>query len=217
MTEASRFPGYRVLAKRDTLSWNEQTRRAIDERLRTPEHPRFFTAQEWAVAEALCRRVMPQAPDRPPVSLVALLDAKLLRDLGEGFREVDMPAMQDAWRCGLAALEVEAKNRHAGRSYRSLDDQDKDALIDSMQHGHLKGEHWCGMSAEKFFKQRVLVDVPALYYGHPNAWDEIGFGGPASPRGYVRLDGDRLDPWEAVEATPGGDRDDAEWMNRHVV
>ena len=37
-----RFPGYDVLAKRDTPSWNEQTRRAIDARLAIPHEPRFF-------------------------------------------------------------------------------------------------------------------------------------------------------------------------------
>ena len=34
---------------------------------------------------------------------------------------------------------------------------------------------------------------------------EIGFGGPASPRGYVRMNFDRRDPWEAVETKPGQD------------
>jgi hypothetical protein len=38
-----------------------------------------------------------------------------------------------------------------------------------------------------------------MYYAHPQAWDEIGFGGPASPRGYVRMGFNRYDPWEAVE------------------
>src|SRR5262252_10658338 len=41
------------------------------------------------------------------------------------------------------------------------------------------------------------------YYMHPTAWSEIGWGGPASPRGYVRMDFDRRDPWEAAEAKPG--------------
>ena len=61
----------------------------------------------------------------------------------------------------------------------------------------------------------IIVDVPALY-SHPKAWNEIGFGGPASPRGYVRLDGDRPDPWEAAEAEPGHKRA-AKEQNRHVV
>ena len=55
-----------------------------------------------------------------------------------------------------------------------------------------------------------------LFYSHPTAWNEIGFGGPASPRGYVRLDGDHRDAWEAAEATPGQEKK-AERENRHVV
>ena len=35
------------------------------------------------------------------MSLVALLDAKLLADHGDGFREASMPYMRDAWRQGL--------------------------------------------------------------------------------------------------------------------
>ena len=27
----------------------------------------------------------------------------------------------------------------------------------------------------------------AAFYSHPWAWNEIGFGGPAYPRGYARL------------------------------
>ena len=38
-----RYPGYDVLAKRYTPSWNEQTRRVIDARLAVPAEPRFFT------------------------------------------------------------------------------------------------------------------------------------------------------------------------------
>jgi len=44
--------------------------------------------------------------------------------------------------------------------------------------------------------------VLAAFYSHPWAWNEIGFGGPAYPRGYMRLaPGPRgRDPHEALEA-----------------
>jgi hypothetical protein len=48
----------------------------------------------------------------------------------------------------------------------------------------------------------VLHDICGAYYSHPHAWSEIGFGGPANPRGYVRIYFDRRDPWEATEAKP---------------
>ena len=44
----------------------------------------------------------------------------------------------------------------------------------------------------------------------------MGFGGPASPRGYVRMELDRRDPWEAAEAKPGGESR-ALRENKHVV
>ena len=37
------------------------------------------------------------------------------------------------------------------------------------------------------------------YYAHPWAWDEVGFGGPAYPRGYMRLERGEPEPWEVEE------------------
>jgi hypothetical protein len=72
-----------------------------------------------------------------------------------------------------------------------------------MQHGTLDSPDWAGLPAALFFSERLVADILAAYYAHPTAWSEIGFGGPASPRGYVRMGFDRRDPWEAVEAKPG--------------
>jgi hypothetical protein len=216
VTEPPRYPGYDVLAKRDTPSWDAVTRRVIDERLATPDTPRFLTKEEWEVADALCRRIVPQPGEADAVSLVALLDAKLLGDHGGGFREADMPYMREAWRMALAALDREARAQNNGRGFAELSDEDQDALLSAMQQGKISGERWAGVDAKRFFERRILVDVPPLYYGHPKAWNEIGFGGPASPRGYVRLDGNRPDPWEAIEASPG-QQAKAERENRRVV
>ena len=72
------------------------------------------------------------------------------------------------------------------------------------------------MPSKLFFDKRVVHDIAGAYYGHPTAWNEIGFGGPASPRGYVRLDANRRDPWEAAEGKPG-EETKALKENQHVV
>lgn len=216
MTDNSRYPDYDVLAKRNTPSWDAKTREVIDKRLATPHTPRFLTAAEWTTADALCRRILPQPGESDAVLLVALLDAKLLADHGDGFRDVDLPYMREAWRRGLAAIDGEAKARHDDRGFALLSDPEQDKLLAAMQAGEVRGERWAGFSAQMFFTRRILVDVPPLYYSLPKAWNELGFGGPASPRGYVRLDGDRRDPWEAAEADPRI-RKKAEHENRHVV
>ena len=58
-------------------------------------------------------------------------------------------------------------------------------------------------------------DIVRAYYAHPTAWSEIGWGGPASPRGYVRMGFDERDPWEAAEVK-AGDVANARQKNRRV-
>jgi hypothetical protein len=36
----------------------------------------------------------------------------------------------------------------------------------------------------------------SAFYSHPWAWNEIGFGGPAYPRGYARLGAGEREHWE---------------------
>lgn len=40
------------------------------------------------------------------------------------------------------------------------------------------------------------------FYAHPLAWNEIGFDGPAYPRGYKNLGVDRLEGIEVRDAHP---------------
>jgi hypothetical protein len=88
-------------------------------------------------------------------------------------------------------------------------------LLARMQSGELKSPEWDGMSPKDFFKRRMAHDIVFAYYAHPAAWSEIGWGGPASPRGYVRLDFNERDPWEAAEAGSGDDAS-VRRINRHV-
>jgi hypothetical protein len=208
------YPGYDVLAKRNTLSWNDATRRAIDRRLGIPREPRFFSETEWQTLSALCDRILPQPKDRPPVPLPSLVDDKLLHDRRNGYRNAALPPQGEAWKRGLAALDAAARDLHH-RPFHALDADARDGLIRRMERGTLDGAAWGDMPSRLFFKERILPDVVLAYYSHPTAWSEIGFGGPASPRGYVRLRLDRRDPWEAVEARPG-EEDSARRANAHV-
>jgi len=200
MTE--RYPGYDVLAKQDTPSWNEATRRAIGERLAIEPEPRFFSQAEWRTLQAICARILPQPPGRSSVPLAAYVDEKLLHDRRDGYRHAGLPPQGEAWRRGLAALDAEAK-AIGGRPFHQLEAAEQDAMLKAMQDGLMKGPAWGGMACALFFGHRVLPDITRAYYAHPTAWNEIGFGGPASPRGYVRIGLDRRDPWEASEARPG--------------
>jgi hypothetical protein len=215
---SKRFPGYDVLAKRNTPSWNDKTRQVIDQRLALPRDPRFLNPEEFRTLEAICDRIVPQPPigpgnHREPVPLAAMVDAKLFENRRDGYRDHRLPPLREAWRQGLTGIEAEARRRH-NVSFAELEAAERDALLRAVQEGKIAGD-WEGMPPDVFFAKRLLFDIVTQYYGHPTAWSEIGFGGPASPRGYVRMDFDRRDPWEAAEAKPGEEAA-ARRANAHV-
>ena len=197
-----RYPGYDVLAKRDTPSWNDASRQAIAHRLTTLDVPTFFNEAEWQTLRAICDRIAPQAEHRDAIPLAGMVDRKVAQDQRDGYRQASLPPLREAWRRGLAALDSEARTLHGAR-FHELPAPAQDELLKAMQRGELKGPDWHGMPSHTFFTERVTHDILAAYYCHPKAWNEIGFGGPASPRGYVRMYFNRRDPWEATEAKPG--------------
>ena len=111
-----------------------------------------------------------------------------------------LPPQGDAWRRGLAALDVAARQAH-GERFHDLTPDRQDGLLCRMQNGELAGPEWGGMPSKLFFEHRVIPDITHAYYAHPVAWNEIGFGGPASPRGYVRMDYDERPDTLVVQDT----------------
>ena len=212
--DRTRYPGYDVLAKRCGPSWNEQTRRVVAARLSIDPVPRFFTADEFQTVSVIASRIVPQPEARPPVPVAALVDEKLFRGASDGYRESGMPRDGEAWRLGIRALDAEATTAHGGR-FHTLAEKIQDELLARMQRGQLNSPEWGGMPAKDFFSKRMARDIVLAYYAHPTAWSEIGWGGPASPRGYVRLDFNERDPWEAAEAGRG-DSVSVRRINRHV-
>jgi hypothetical protein len=211
---SNRYPGYDVLSKRDTPSWNDASRRVIAHRLATLDVPTFFNEAEWQTLRAICDRIIPQPDHGTAVPLAAMVDRKVAEDQRDGYRQARLPPLREAWRRGLMALDAEAQAKHGAR-FHTLTSDARDELLTAMQRGQLKGTEWGDMPAQLFFKERVTHDILAAYYCHPKAWTEIGFGGPASPRGYVRMGANRRDPWEAVEAKPGHE-DEAREANERV-
>ena len=192
----SPFGSYDVLDKIDSPSWNDQTRRVVRKRLSEVPGRRFFSEREWLIAEAIAARIVPQ-PDRPsPVPIVPFVDEKLHEKRGKGFRYADMPSAAEAWRRGLAAIDDESRIAH-GHGFVELPDEEKNRILGRVQQGEVASTLWNDLPPRRFFAVILLDDIVGEYYAHPAAWSEIGFGGPASPRGYVRLGFDQRDPWEA--------------------
>ena len=202
-----------MVDRRWTQSWNQKTRQVIDKRLTVHPGPRFFDADEWTTLCAVCARILPQPNDRPKIPLPAYVDERMFHRIGDGYRYLPLPWECEAWKRGLAGLEAAAQP--ATRvAFHALPASKQDEFLTKAEVGELKDGPFTEMPSDLFFRKRVIPDVTNAYYAHPISWNEIGFGGPASPRGYVRMELNDRDPWEPVEAY--GDPERARRENRRV-
>ncbi len=202
------YPGYSTLAQRHF--WDEATRALVLRRVEQVPPIRFFTREEARLLEAVVDRALPQ-DDRDEahrIPIVPWIDERLHADRSDGYRFEGMPPDGDAYRLGLRGIE--ATSRAAlGCAFLDLALREQEEILKSLHDGKPAGGHdvWDRMKAHKFWLL-LMHDVCGVYYAHPWAWDEIGFGGPAYPRGYMRLEHGEPEPWEVEEqryvwAAPG--------------
>jgi Gluconate 2-dehydrogenase subunit 3 len=193
------YPGYDVL--RQKAFWDEATRRLVLDRIEKIPPIRFFTAEEARLMTAVCDRIVPQ-DDRDEshrIPIVNFIDERLLENRLDGYRFESMPSDQEAYRLGLRAIEEIAQHMYSTR-FVELAAIDQELVLKTVHDGDPPAAHdiWCRMSVCRFWLL-LVGDVTGVYYAHPYAWNEIGFGGPAYPRGYMRLENGEPEPWEAGE------------------
>ena len=148
--------------------------------------------------EAVADRLAPTPEHGMQPPIAPWIDAELFENRDEGYRQEPMPFAQEAWRTGLRLLAEEALAQY-GRAFADQDEATQVAFLTRLQAGQVDAARWTGFDAKSFFGM-MLKTVAGVYYAYPQAWSEMGFGGPASPRGYVRIGLNEHDPWEAREA-----------------
>jgi hypothetical protein len=200
----TREPGY--YPRFSTLSqspfWDEATRTVVNQRVTTPPSMKFFNAQEWTFWTAVFDHLIPQT-DRDAdrrIPIVAPLDHRLHLHRTAGYRYEDMPHDRDVYTTfGIEAINQEAQH-HYGGEFLLLPHLHQDMILKAIHDRCPEAAKniWRKMSVHRFW-QLIMGDAIDAYYAHPWAWDEIGFGGPAYPRAYTRLERGEPEPWEVEE------------------
>lgn len=193
------YPGYSTLGQQDY--WDETTRKMVKQRISSIPAIRFFSAEQAALLKAVVDRVLPQ-DDRIPekrIAIVPVIDERLFKNELNGFRYENMPPERDAYLSGLRAIDEMAQERFK-MPFVELSPFPQEVILQSLHQGKPEPEvaTWKRMPVGRFWAM-VVEDVVSAYYSHPWAWDEIGFGGPAYPRAYMRLENGLAEPWEVDE------------------
>lgn len=193
-----RYSEYDVLDKFDTLSWNDKTRRVVSDRMSLDERRDALTGGQYETLRRVVERICPQPEKRAPANTLAVVLDRIERNAGDGFRPASLPALRECWRRGLDAIDAEARKRH-DKPFADLDGAQADGILAAVENGKVEAADWESLPSKTFWEWRLIPDIVSAHWSHPSLWSQMGFGGPASPRGYVRLEANRRDPWEAQE------------------
>lgn len=175
-----RFDGFDVLSQAD--KWDTVTAGVVLARLALPSMLAFFTADEVAIATPMLDLLLAQDGD-PKIPVLELIDGRLAVGETDGWHYDDMPEDGQAWRESLAALDRDAHNRYA-TGYAGLDADDQARLLQRIQDLSDNGATWHDWPAKHMWSLWTRYACTA-FYSHPWAWNEMGFPGPAYPRGYL--------------------------------
>lgn len=192
------YPRYSTLSQ--SAYWDRTTRDLIARRVGDPPQRRFFTAEQFNFWTSVFNHILPQTdrtPDRQ-IPIVVVIDDRLFENRNAGYRYEDMPPDRDAYVLAIDAINAESRTRFAA-GFLHLPYLQQDIVLEGLATSKPTNQAAFKNLPVHRLWQLLVGDACDAYYAHPFAWDEIGFGGPAYPRAYTRLERGEPEPWEVEE------------------
>ncbi len=194
MATYSHYPAYDVMHQQD--HWDDHTQTIVTARIIREKEYRFFTALELEIMRKLCPLLVHDRRGDILTYVLCYIDEKLYEDKGEGERKVQVMPEAQLVREGLSRLNKAAVALYE-HAYVELEEHQQKLFIEDLSFNRANPAHiWEGYPQKDGFLKLLGLTLDA-YYSHPKVWSDIGYGGPAYPRGYIRTTIGQLDPWEA--------------------
>ncbi len=190
----SRYPDFDV--REHARHWDAATRTVVLARVHDVPALRFFSAPQARALAAFCDVVTAQDSE-PRIPVLAMVDAKLHAGRLDGFQHAGLPDDRDLWRLAAQGLDEVARGRGA-RDFAAAPAALQVEIVSDFHAGDLRGGVFDRLPAARVFGV-LMRAVLSAFYSHPWAWNEIGFGGPAYPRGYARMGIGAREAWEGEE------------------
>lgn len=193
-----RYPRYDVLDQVD--HWDDVTARVVLDRLHNVPRFSFFSPEEVTTLKSFCDVVTAQDAE-PRIPVLSFVDEKLHSGVGDGYQYYDMPGDGEVWRLLARGLDEEARSQSFD-SFGAAPLEAQTGIVHRFSQGDLRGGTWATVNIGRMWKI-VMRYVAQAFYSHPWAWSEIGFGGPAYPRGYGAFGSPHLgerESWETKES-----------------
>jgi hypothetical protein len=191
------YPNFNVMDQKN--HWDAHTREVVEKRLhvKQQEHPRALTKEQSYALFELCTVLLDDKRQSVISFVVHHFDKKLKSDIGEAQRKKGVPEEATLIRDGLTLLDDACIQRYHTKFAEIVNEETKKQVVLDLMAGTLMMQSKETSVPTKDFIKKILNEAVSAYYSHPVIWSEIGYAGPAYPRGYVRTEMGLTDPWEA--------------------
>ncbi len=190
----TRYPGYDILNEKE--HWDEHTWEIVLKRLGPFPKYKFLNDNEAKMIFTIAQHIVYDNRNEILDFVLYHIDSTLTSPIGEDQRKVGTPEQKVLVREGLKAIDKLAKKQYGAR-FLETDVQQQLSILAAVQKGKaVPMDEWQTIPQKELFK-KLATQITSAYYSHPTVWSEIGYGGPAYPRGYVRVERGLTDPWEA--------------------
>jgi len=192
--KSSRYPNYDVLSEQN--EWDPHTRSIVLSRLEGVSTYNWLTLVEAEMLRAICAILAGDGRANVIQFVIAHIDRVLSGPAdAESERKASLPNAGELVRTGLKSLDHWCLSLHR-RPFIDLPGNEQYPIVLRLSEESLPLPADLSFPQKAFFN-RLLAWTVEAYCSHPEIWSEIGYGGPAYPRGYVRANIGQLDPWEA--------------------
>lgn len=205
MTQAqSHYRNFDVMNSFD--AWDPHTQSVVSARLQGASKQALLTPPEVNTLRSVLGHLLYENRAEVIDFVVAHFEKRLTSQVGEAQREQNVPPEANLVRQGLAAFDAQANLRH-GKRFAECDIQQQFGIVAGLQHGHWEVAQLPDLVLlpQKILFKKLLGLAVEAYASHPTIWSEMGYAGPAYPRGYYRLELGVTDPWEPRQDDTDGD------------
>jgi hypothetical protein len=196
MKDHNHYPTFDVME--ESMKWDVHTKTIVNARLIREHAYGYVTVVEAETLRAWCSLLMDDHRGEIIQYVINHIDQVLSENRGEGHRKVDTPPLRLLLRQGLKAIDETGWIANSQPFFQLDETNQRSIMLQISNDSYPPTKNWGGIPQKILFQKLLQLCVEA-YYAHPLVWSEIGFGGPAYPRGYALHRPDQLESWEAAK------------------
>ncbi|KRF04548.1 hypothetical protein ASG89_22160 [Paenibacillus sp. Soil766] len=196
MKDYNHYPTFDVME--ESRDWDIHTRFIVTARLIREHTYGYISVVEAETLRAWCSLLMDDYRGEIIQYVINHIDQVLSENKGEGQRKVGTPPVRVLLRQGLKAINETGWIVNSQPFFELDEMNQRSIMLQISDDSYPQTINWNGIPQKILFQKLLQLSVEA-YYAHPLVWSEIGFGGPAYPRGYTLHTPDQLESWEAAK------------------